>query len=145
MEKKKKISITLDPALYESLILYCSEKRKSKSKIIEEALENFLDSNTDKLSYQIKNVLETQIKKHDDRTSRIQAKTAKVAYSNQYLLLKMLAYICNSEEDLQYLLQTREDAEKQAYLTLKNGYLERDVETLFSNKELIDNFNQKQG
>lgn len=137
---KDKLSISIDPNLNEMLEKkIAADKRRgtSKSYYIEEALRKYFD-NTTELPKQIEKCINNAIKTFEDRYCRILAKDTKTNYSNQYLLLYMLAYMCSSEEDIKFIMDLRKEAEKQGYLALKNNAIERDIDILFPQEEIFN-------
>lgn len=143
---KTKLSITIDPTINEMLEKkIASDRRKgtSKSYYIGEALRNYFDDNRAELPKQIEKCINNSIKTFEDRYCRILAKDTKTNYSNQYLLLYMLAYMCSSEEDIKFIMNLRKEAEKQGYLALKNNAIERDIDILFP-KEELENLSSKE-
>lgn len=138
--KKKRITITIDPELDNRLKnkMMAEKYTKSKSYYIEEAIRNYVDDYKAELPKQIEKCINNSIKTFEDRYCRILAKDTKTNYSNQYLLLYMLAYMCSSEEDIKFIMNLRKEAEKQGYLALKNNAIERDIDVLFPEEEIFD-------
>lgn len=137
--KKLKISITIDPYLNEELAKYMATQpfKGTRSYYIEEALRNYLSTDKDKLTQKIKQEIDDVLKQYGERLARILAKIGKSTYANQYLALLMYAYMCNSEDDKLFLLNSREEAEKQGYKALTDKQIVRDVDSLFPNDELL--------
>lgn len=136
--QRRKITISIDPELDEILKkrIMADGYKKSKSYYIEEAIRNYIDDNKSELPKQIEQCISNSIKTFEDRYCRILAKNTKTNFAIEYLLLNMLAYMCNSEEDTNFLMELRKESEKQGYMALKNNAIERDIDVLFPKEEL---------
>ena len=74
----------------------------------------------------------------------ILAKTTKISYASEYLALKMYSYLTMNENDVRFLEESKEDAERSAYNALKNGAIETDIETLFNKEKIKEEFRKKE-
>mgnify|MGYP003287129288 CR=1 FL=1 len=136
--RRKKISITVDKELDLAVQKYVamSNSKITKSYCYEQAIKMFLNKDDEVLSKAIVDTIKNSIKMFEDRYCRILAKNCKTTYSLEYLVLNMFAYLCNSENDTKFLLENKEEANKRAYQTLKDGLIERDIDTLFPEEEM---------
>lgn len=136
--KRKRISITVDESLDNAVQKYVamSETKITRSYCYEQAIKIFLNKDDDVLSKAIVDTIKNSIKMFEDRYCRILAKNCKTTYSLEYLVLNMFAYLCNSENDTKFLLENKEEANRRAYQTLKDGLIERDIDTLFPGEEM---------
>lgn len=129
-----KVSAYITERLNEELIRYCSLTGKSKSSAIESFIENGLNLESTKndinfITNEIDRSIEARIKPLENRISKITAKNAKSSLSALYLLIQ----IFNDSEkyDELSIKDLVENANKKAYQVLKDGYLEKDIMTLF--------------
>ena len=143
--KSKKIRNNYDPELDDELNRYIISQnyKKSKSYYIEQAIKMYIHQDEKVLAKQIEDSIKFNIKTFEDRYCRILAKGVKRIYANTKILLNMLAYMSNSENDARFLLETLNEAEIDGYKALKNGIIERDIEDLFPKEELINKANKK--
>ncbi len=137
---RRRLGITIDPELDDELNKYmiAQNYKKSKSYYIEQAVRMYIHQDEKVLAKQIEDSIRFNIKNFEDRYCRILAKGVKRTYANTKILLNMLAYMSNSENDIRFLLETLNEAEIDGYKALKNGIIERDIEDLFSKEELIN-------
>ena len=49
-----------------------------------------------------------------------------------------------NENDVRFLEESKEDAERSAYNALKNGAIETDIETLFNKEKIKEEFRKKE-
>lgn len=143
--KRKRLGITIDPEIDNELNKYMlsQEYKKSKSYYIEQAIKMYINQDEKVLSKQIEDSIKNNIKTFEDRYCRILAKGVKRTYANTKILLNMLAYMSNSEDDTRFLIETLNEAEVDGYKALKNGIIERDIDDLFPKAELIKKTNKK--
>ena len=137
---RRRLGITIDPELDDELNKYmiAQNYKKSKSYYIEQAVRMYIHQDEKVLAKQIEDSIRFNIKNFEDRYCRILAKGVKRTYANTKILLNMLAYMSNSENDIRFLLETLNEAEIDGYKALKNGIIERDIEVLFPKEELIN-------
>ena len=137
---RRRLGITIDPELDDELNKYmiAQNYKKSKSYYIEQAVRMYIHQDEKVLAKQIEDSIRFNIKNFEDRYCRILAKGVKRTYANTKILLNMLAYMSNSENDIRFLLETLNEAEIDGYKALKNGIIERDIEELFPKEELIN-------
>lgn len=137
---RRRLGITIDPELDDELNKYmiAQNYKKSKSYYIEQAVRMYIHQDEKVLAKQIEDSIRFNIKNFEDRYCRILAKGVKRTYANTKILLNMLAYMSNSENDIRFLLETLDEAEIDGYKALKNGIIERDIEDLFPKEELIN-------
>lgn len=142
---RKRLGITIDPELDDELNRYIISQnyKKSKSYYIEQAIKMYIHQDEKVLAKQIEDSIKFNIKTFEDRYCRILAKGVKRIYANTKILLNMLAYMSNSEDDARFLLETLNEAEIDGYIALRNGIIERDIEDLFPKEELINKANKK--
>ncbi len=143
---RRRLGITIDPELDDELNKYmiAQNYKKSKSYYIEQAVRMYIHQDEKVLAKQIEDSIRFNIKNFEDRYCRILAKGVKRTYANTKILLNMLAYMSNSENDIRFLLETLNEAEIDGYKALKNGIIERDIEDLFPKEELINKSNNKE-
>ncbi|MBO5348452.1 MAG: ribbon-helix-helix domain-containing protein [Clostridia bacterium] len=141
---RTRISITIDPELNDKLNKYIVSQnfKKSKSYYVEQAIKMYIHQDEKVLAKQIEDSIKFNIKTFEDRYCRILAKGVKRIYANTKILLNMLAYMSNSENDTRFLLETLNEAEIDGYKVLKNGIIERDIEDLFPKEELVRKANK---
>lgn len=137
---RRRLGITIDPELDDELNKYmiAQNYKKSKSYYIEQAVRMYIHQDEKVLAKQIEDSIRFNIENFEDRYCRILAKGVKRTYANTKILLNMLAYMSNSENDIRFLLETLNEAEIDGYKALKNGIIERDIEDLFPKEELIN-------
>ncbi len=142
---RRRLGITIDPELDDELNKYmiAQNYKKSKSYYIEQAVRMYIHQDERVLAKQIEDSIKFNIKTFEDRYCRILAKGIKRIYANTKILLNMLAYMSNSENDTRFLLETLNEAEVDGYKVLKNGIIERDIEDLFPKEELIKKAKQE--
>lgn len=142
---RRRLGITIDPELDDELNKYmiAQNYKKSKSYYIEQAVRMYIHQDERVLAKQIEDSIKFNIKIFEDRYCRILAKGIKRIYANTKILLNMLAYMSNSENDTRFLLETLNEAEIDGYKVLKNGIIERDIEDLFPKQELIKKAKQE--
>lgn len=146
--KKKKICITIDDELNNSINKAVINKKYSgsKSKFFEDAAKVYLGTDKDKLPKQVEDVINHALKNNTERIARLLAKDSKASYASLFLVLKMFAYMCNSEDDEMFLLTSKKEAEKRAYQAVRQDLdIETDVEKLFPTNEIIDEIEKKKG
>ena len=143
---RRRLGITIDQELDDELNKYmiAQNYKKSKSYYIEQAVRMYIHQDEKVLAKQIEDSIRFNIKNFEDRYCRILAKGVKRTYANTKILLNMLAYMSNSENDIRFLLETLNEAEIDGYKALKNGIIERDIEDLFPKEELINKSNNKE-
>lgn len=146
--KKKKICITIDDELNDLInnAIINKKYQGSKSKFFEDAVKVYLGTNKDKLPKQVEDVINHALKNNTERIARLLAKNSKSSYASLFLVLKMFAYMCNSEEDEMFLLTSKKEAEKRAYQAVRQDLdIETDIEKLFPTNEIIDEIEKKKG
>ena len=143
--RRKRLGISIDPELDDCLNKYMlsQEYKKSKSYYIEQAVKMYINKDEQVLSRQIEDCIKFNIKNFEDRYCRVLAKGVKRTYANTRILLNMLAYMSNSENDTRFLLETLDEAERDGYKVLKNGIIERDIEDLFPIERLRKQINKE--
>lgn len=143
--KRKRLGISIDPILDDDLNKYMASQnyKRSKSYYIEQAIKEYIYQNEKVLAKQIEDSIKNNIKTFEDRYCRILAKGIKRIFANTKLLLNMLAYMSNSEDDVKFLVETLDEAEHDGYMALKNGIIERDIEDLFPKDQLMQKANKK--
>ncbi|MBO5348508.1 MAG: hypothetical protein J6A89_01620 [Clostridia bacterium] len=143
--KRKRLGISIDPILDNDLNKYMASQnyKRSKSYYIEQAIKEYIYQDEKVLAKQIEDSIKNNIKTFEDRYCRILAKGIKRIFANTKLLLNMLAYMSNSEDDVKFLVETLDEAEHDGYMALKNGIIERDIEDLFPKDQLMQKANKK--
>lgn len=136
MKKNEKVSSTIKTSTAKALVKYCAKNNKTKSSIINQALEEFFKiegtkDNIDFITEQIDKTIETRLKDFEDRNCRIMAKLTKSSLAGLYVNISVLEMLCDTKESKQLIKEYYEEANKKAYQVLKDGYLERDILSLF--------------
>ena len=136
---KKRIQITLKKNILDMLVKEAIKENLSKSELLEKILDEHYNTDRNKLNEDIRKNLDLVMKPYIDRLARILAKTTKISYASEYLALKMYSYLTMNENDVRFLEESKEDAERSAYNALKNGAIETDIETLFNKEKIKEN------
>ena len=140
---KKRIQITLKKNILDMLVKEAIKENLSKSELLEKILDEYYNTDRNKLNEDIRENLDLVMKPYIDRLARILAKTTKISYASEYLALKMYSYLTMNENDVRFLEESKEDAERSAYNALKNGAIETDIETLFNKEKIKEEFRKK--
>lgn len=143
MPKREKLSITIDPEIKKSVIDYAKNHNISVSQVLERSTKIILNKDEEVLSKEVRNTIYSAIKTFEDRYCRILAKLAKAELSNQWLLVNMLGYMANSENDEKFIKDKLNESEHKASIVLRNGIIERDIESLFPKEDLNRIFNKR--
>ena len=141
---KKRIQITLKKNILDMLVKEAIKENLSKSELLEKILDEHYNTDRNKLNEDIRKNLDLVMKPYIDRLARILAKTTKISYASEYLALKMYSYLTMNENDVRFLEESKEDAERSAYKALKNGAIETDIETLFNKEKIKEEFRKKE-
>ena len=141
---KKRIQITLKKNILDMLVKEAIKENLSKSELLEKILDEHYNTDRNKLNEDIRENLDLIMKPYIDRLARILAKTTKISYASEYLALKMYSYLTMNENDVRFLEESKEDAERSAYNALKNGAIETDIETLFNKEKIKEEFRKKE-
>lgn len=141
---KKRIQITLKKNILDMLVKEAIKENLSKSELLEKILDEHYNTDRNKLNEDIRKNLDLVMKPYIDRLARILAKTTKISYASEYLALKMYSYLTMNENDVRFLEESKEDAERSAYNALKNGAIETDIETLFNKEKIKKEFRKKE-
>lgn len=141
---KKRIQITLKKNILDMLVKEAIKENLSKSELLEKILDEYYNTDRNKLNEDIRENLDLIMKPYIDRLARILAKTTKISYASEYLALKMYSYLTMNENDVRFLEESKEDAERSAYNALKNGAIETDIETLFNKEKIKEEFRKKE-
>ena len=141
---KKRIQITLKKNILDMLVKEAIKENLSKSELLEKILDEYYNTDRNKLNEDIRENLDLVMKPYIDRLARILAKTTKISYASEYLALKMYSYLTMNENDVRFLEESKEDAERNAYNALKNGAIETDIETLFNKEKIKEEFRKKE-
>ena len=141
---KKRIQITLKKNILDMLVKETIKENLSKSELLEKILDEYYNTDRNKLNEDIRENLDLVMKPYIDRLARILAKTTKISYASEYLALKMYSYLTMNENDVRFLEESKEDAERSAYNALKNGAIETDIETLFNKEKIKEEFRKKE-
>lgn len=141
---KKRIQITLKKNILDMLVKEAIKENLSKSELLEKILDEHYNTDRNKLNEDIRKNLDLVMKPYIDRLARILAKTTKISYASEYLALKMYSYLTMNENDVRFLEESKEDAERSAYNALKNGAIETDIETLFNKEKIKEKFRKKE-
>lgn len=141
---KKRIQITLKKNILDMLVKEAIKENLSKSELLEKILDEYYNTDRNKLNEDIRKNLDLVMKPYIDRLARILAKTTKISYASEYLALKMYSYLTMNENDVRFLEESKEDAERSAYNALKNGAIETDIETLFNKEKIKEEFRKKE-
>lgn len=141
---KKRIQITLKKNILDMLVKEAIKENLSKSELLEKILDEHYNTDRNKLNEDIRENLDLVMKPYIDRMARILAKTTKISYASEYLSLKMYSYLTMNENDVRFLEEAKEDAERSAYNALKNGAIETDIETLFNKEKIKEEFRKKE-
>lgn len=140
---KKRIQITLKKNILDMLVKEAIKENLSKSELLEKILDEHYNTDRNKLNEDIRENLDLVMKPYIDRLARILAKTTKISYASEYLALKMYSYLTMNENDVRFLEESKEDAERSAYNALKNGAIETDIEILFNKEKIKEEFRKK--
>jgi len=140
---KKRIQITLKKNILDMLVKEAIKENLSKSELLEKILDEYYNTDRNKLNEDIRENLDLVMKPYIDRLARILAKTTKISYASEYLALKMYSYLTMNENDVRFLEESKEDAERSAYNALKNGAIETDIEILFNKEKIKEEFRKK--
>ena len=140
---KKRIQITLKKNILDMLVKEAIKENLSKSELLEKILDEYYNTDRNKLNEDIRENLDLVMKPYIDRLARILAKTTKISYASEYLALKMYSYLTMNENDVRFLEESKEDAERNAYNALKNGAIETDIEILFNKEKIKEEFRKK--
>ena len=140
---KKRIQITLKKNILDMLVKEAIKENLSKSELLEKILDEYYNTDRNKLNEDIRENLDLVMKPYVDRLARILAKTTKISYASEYLALKMYSYLTMNENDVRFLEESKEDAERSAYNALKNGAIETDIEILFNKEKIKEEFRKK--
>ena len=141
---KKKLCISLNNKTASLLEKEAIKENLAKSQLIERILNEHYNTDRNKLNEDIRENLDLVMKPYVDRLARILSKTTKISYASEYLALKMYSYLTMNENDVRFLEESKEDAERSAYNALKNGAIETDIETLFNKEKIKEEFRKKE-
>ena len=143
MAKREKLSVTLDPEIKKEIIDYSRNHNISISQVVERASRILLNKDSEVLNREVRNTINSAIKTFEDRYCRILAKLAKTTYSNMWLDVNILAYMANNEEDAKFIKELIETSNRKGYETLKDGLIERDIDTLFPKEDINKLFDKR--
>lgn len=136
MARTERVNATVNSSTKQELEKLSAKTGISQSEIINTAIQEHLKlistkDNIDFITNEIYRAVESKLDKYHNRLFRLLAKMCKTSFAGLYINAHMLSYMCQNEISQEFLKQEIELANKKAYATLKEGYLEEDITKLF--------------
>ena len=78
-----------------------------------------------------------------ERIIKLLAKSIKSGYSSMFLLGQFLAYVFNTDDEVEFLKKAISNAEKIGYNAVKNYSLDSDIEKMYPKSMKIEDFEQE--
>lgn len=75
-----------------------------------------------------------------ERIIKLLAKSTKFGYSSMFLLGEFLAYVFNTDDEVEFLKKAISNAEKIGYNAVKNYSLDSDIEKMYPKSMKIEDF-----
>lgn len=136
MATTERVNATVSSTTKQELEKLSAKTGISQSEIINISIQEHLKlmstkDNIDFITNEIYRAVESKLDKYHNRLFRLLAKMSKTSFVALYINAHMLSYMCQNEISHEFLKQEIELANKKAYTTLKEGYLEEDIRKLF--------------